>query len=88
MDVFSAPKGHVQKCALKIILGDKYISYTNALASTQLEPLDVRRNQLCLTFALKAEKSQKFEKWFKEKLVELQEEVINIFQPMLKQKGC
>ena len=57
----------VQKCALKIILGDKYISYKNALASTQLETLDVRRNHLCLTFALKAEKSEKFEKWFKGK---------------------
>ena len=55
----------IQKCALHIILGDKYISYKFALKSLCLESLHTRRDKLCLKFALKAEKHEKFTKWFK-----------------------
>ena len=55
----------VQKCALHIILGRNYISYKNALKVLNLEVLEARRVRLCLNFALKAEKHQKFKHWFK-----------------------
>ena len=55
----------IQKCALHIILGDKYSSYRNALSIVNLETLRARRDKLCLKFAIKAEKHDKFRKWFK-----------------------
>jgi hypothetical protein len=41
----------VQKNALKIILQEDYLSYSNALEVTNLGSLFERRNQLCLKFA-------------------------------------
>ena len=41
----------VQKNALKIILQDEYLSYSNALNMTGLDTLFDRRSQLCLKFA-------------------------------------
>ena len=55
----------VQKSAFHIILGHDYISYRNALKVLNLESLDSRRNQLCLKFAKKCEKNEKFKYWFK-----------------------
>ena len=55
----------VQKCAIRIILGFKYSSYTSALELLSLETLDKRRDKLCLNFALKTEKNNKFSHWFK-----------------------
>ena len=55
----------VQKSACHTILGGLYGSYTNALEVLNLESLEVRRNNLCLKFALKAEKHEKFQYWFK-----------------------
>ena len=55
----------VQKCALNIILGRRYISYNNALKVLNLEELETRRVKLSLNFALKAEKDPKFKHWFK-----------------------
>ena len=37
----------VQKCALRIMLKDKYISYEKALLKTDLEKLNIRRRYLC-----------------------------------------
>ena len=54
----------VQKCALLIILGDKYESYKNALLTTHLETLEKRREILTLKFAKKAIKHKKFKEWF------------------------
>ena len=54
----------VQKCALHIILGNKYSSYEDALECLNLENLELRRVRLCLNFALKAESHPKFSKWF------------------------
>ena len=42
----------VQKCAVRIIIGYQYSSYTAALSSLDLEPLDDRRTRLCLNFAI------------------------------------
>ena len=55
----------VQKCALQIILGSDYLSYTSALKDLGLETLFRRRQKLCLTFANKSYKNPKFNKWFK-----------------------
>ena len=55
----------VQKSALHIMLGEQYYSYKNALEVLSLETLDNRRNQLCLKFAKKCEKHDKFKNWFK-----------------------
>ena len=48
----------VQKCAVNIILGYKYSSYTSALELLSLETLDERR--IRLNFALKTAKSKTF----------------------------
>ena len=55
----------IQKSACHIIQGSDYISYRNSLKALKLEPLETRRIKLSLKFALKAEKHQKFKKWFK-----------------------
>ena len=55
----------IQKSAAHIILGAQYESYNIALKTLGLESLKSRRDKLCLKFALKAEKHDKFKKWFK-----------------------
>ena len=49
----------VQKCALKIILKEKYDGYENALHSCSLDSLKARRKKLCLNFARKCIKHDK-----------------------------
>ena len=49
----------VQKAALKIILGTKFINYENALLRTNLETLEKRRESLCLKFAKKCTQNEK-----------------------------
>ena len=44
----------VQKTAFKLILGNKYKTYKNALELLDLDTLETRREELCLKFALKA----------------------------------
>ena len=55
----------VQKCLAHIILGEDYTSYDIALEKLGLEPLEDRRTKLCIKFAKKAEKHEKFKEWFK-----------------------
>ena len=55
----------VQKCVTKIILQDRYKTYKQVLSDTNLQYLSERRNKICKKFALKAEKHNKFKKWFK-----------------------
>ena len=55
----------VQKCALRVILGDEYQSYPCALKTCNLESLEMRRDKLCTKFALKAEKHAIYKNWFK-----------------------
>jgi hypothetical protein len=54
----------VQKCALAIILGKGYISYSNALNTLGLKRLSSRREELSTQFAEKALKSKKYSSWF------------------------
>ena len=55
----------VQKSALHIILGEEYISYSQALNLTGLQNLELRRQKLCLKFAKRAESHWKHKRWFK-----------------------
>ena len=55
----------VQKSATRIILGQRYQSYTTALSHLHLEALYSRRNELCMKFARKCWRSKKFNNWFK-----------------------
>ena len=41
----------VQKSAVKIILGEKYVDYEKSLIKFDMESLKHRREQLCLNFA-------------------------------------
>ena len=43
----------IQKTAFRILLGDNYISYDVACTLLGVEPLDLRRRQLCLNFSKK-----------------------------------
>ena len=61
----------VQKIALAIIRGEQHTTYAEALIHFGLETLQTRRKNLCLTFALKAMKSQKFSNWFAKNNVEI-----------------
>ena len=54
----------VQKNALKIILQDGYLTYSNALESTGLTTLFERRSKLCLKFAKSCIKSKEMKKMF------------------------
>ena len=54
----------VQKTAFSIILGKKYISYKQALFDLEMETLVVRRSKICLAFAKKSQKHEKFRNWF------------------------
>ena len=54
----------VQKSALRVILGDKYSGYRNALATLDLDTLNDRRKQLCLSFAQKCLKNKKTQQMF------------------------
>ena len=49
----------VQKCALRIILGEQYTTYEESLIVCGLDRLKSRRTQLCLNFALKCVKNDK-----------------------------
>ena len=54
----------VQKSALKVILGEKYINYKNALKKLDIESLYARREALCFKFAKKGLKLEQFKKMF------------------------
>ena len=53
-----------QKCSLRIIYQDKYISYQNALINANLIELPERRKKLSLRFALKCLKNPKTSNMF------------------------
>ena len=54
----------VQKSAFAIILGKDYNNYEHALQTLGRERLSQRRENLCLKFAMKSLKSEKFQSWF------------------------
>ena len=54
----------VQKSAVKIILGEKYKTYQQALSELGIDTLDVRRENLCIRFAKKCVKNDKTAQMF------------------------
>ena len=54
----------VQKAAVRIMLGDKFENYEEALEVVNLQKLTERRNELCLKFAKKCTQIEKTEKMF------------------------
>ena len=58
----------VQKCALRIILGEKYSDYQNALKVIKLDSLEERREKLCLKFAKQCLKHEKLKGLFPRKV--------------------
>ena len=54
----------IQKTAVKLILGDRYKNYEQALSELDLENLDDRRTSLCKTFAQKCCKNPKTSNMF------------------------
>ena len=55
----------IQKVALRIMLGEQYKGYQNALNTLKLSRPDKRREAICKTFARKMERSSKFSNWLK-----------------------
>ena len=55
----------VQKTAMKILHGEKYIDYKTSLESCKLESLEDRRLDLCRKFALKCTQSKEHKGLFK-----------------------
>ena len=49
----------VQKVALRIIFGDQYETYSNALKLAKLDTLETRKTNICIKFAMVAEKHSK-----------------------------
>ena len=56
----------VQKSAVKIILGNEYTNYENALSKLGMTKLSDRRDELCLKFASKCLKNKKTKDMFPE----------------------
>ena len=56
----------VQKSAVKIILGEKYVGYKKSLLKLDMENLSDRRIELCLNFAKKCVKNPKTKHMFPE----------------------
>ena len=54
----------VQKAALRVILGEKYNSYKDALNVMKMDSLEMRRHYLCLKFAKQCIKNEKLKKMF------------------------
>lgn len=63
-DMESKQLERVQKTAFAVILGRSYISYEQALEELEMESLEDRRLDLCISFAKKAQKHEKFQNWF------------------------
>ena len=76
----------IQKTALKIILGENYISYDVACTLVNLLPLELRRTELCTNFAIKLYKSPRSGEFFTpaEKLVNTRSE----HQLLVTEKKC
>ena len=54
----------IQKSAVKVILGENFNTYESGLARLNLETLASRREQLCLSFAIKCVKNPKLTHMF------------------------
>ena len=67
----------VQKSAIKIILGNRYIGYRKSLQKLDLETLHERREKICLNFAQRCLKNPKTKHWFPENIKSHQMETRN-----------
>ena len=54
----------VQKCAVRVIMGEEYEGYEESLSLLNLEDLTVRRESLCLDFAKQCLLNPKTMSWF------------------------
>ena len=54
----------VQKCAVKVILGQKFSSYKDGLKKLNIQTLNIRRKELCLRFAKNCLKNDKVRSMF------------------------
>ena len=54
----------VQKSVVRIIMGSRYKSYETSLKYLSLDPLYKRREKLCLKYAIKCLKNEKFRHLF------------------------
>ena len=54
----------VQKAALRVILGDRYKSYKEALKTIKIDSLEERRQQICLKFAKQCLRNEKLKDMF------------------------
>ena len=61
--------GRIQKSALRIILGDDFLSYNSALKVMKRETLFRRIQKLCTKFAKKCIVGDTFKKWFKAHII-------------------
>ena len=57
----------VQKSAVRVILGNNYNNYEDALKKIGLVTLEERREQMCLKFAKECLKLEKMKKLFQNK---------------------
>ena len=53
-----------QKTAFAIVLGDSYRSYKSDLKKLNMQTLESRRKELCLSFGKRALKNEKYSEWF------------------------
>ena len=56
---------NIQKCAVRIILGSSFTSYSAALVTLNIMSLKSRRRSLCLSFATKTATNPKYSACFK-----------------------
>ena len=72
----------VQKSALKVILGKRYTSYSDALKKLKIESLEDRRRALCLKFAKKCLQVEKLKKLFKKDIKNhnMEKRKLDVFQ--------
>ena len=54
----------VQKAALRVILGDRYKSYEEALKTIKIDSLEERRQKICLKFAKQCLRNEKLKDMF------------------------
>ena len=53
-----------QKTALAIIRAERHTTYKEALEYFEIDTLEERRKQMCIRFAIKAQKNPNFSHWF------------------------
>ena len=60
----------IQRSAVSIIMGERFKNYSNSLKYLELEDLNSRRERLCLNFALRSMKHERFKHIFQPENIE------------------